>query len=538
MANNTSNTIQTIKELQYYLKVAMQLEHATIPPYLIALYSIKPTANLDATNIIRTVVVEEMLHLTLAVNLLNAIGGQPDLNYPGFVAQYPTHLPDGETDFEVSRAGFSKETLETFLKIERPAKVNKGKEPVSGGPGRKKSLINTKGFAKTDEATKNEEAPELNYYTIGEFYDAIIEGFKFLHNKYPNELFSGDIARQITSEYYYSSGGAIIPVYDMESAIEAIDQIIEQGEGSRNSIEDADKEIAHYYRFEQLKLGQYYKPGDQPGKPSGGPLVVDWSAVYPIKKNIVQNDYPADSEIGTASKQFNDFYSKFLQNLTKAFNGEPKLLMPAVSQMFHIKALINTLVRNPIPGNEEFNGAPTFEVNIASQINLQNDTTVNKNLNADLKLSELDSFLALSVPLTGFSVYQLQGTGLAKVYLSEIIDIVGKEIIIEILETYKKIQSEYKDDLQKTEEQIKIQLLNDPQSGPVTRNILKLWYSGNWYQLPDEWRNKYGVRERDITFVISAASYTEGLMWNAFGSNPSGAKPIGYGTWGDAPQND
>ena len=50
MANNTSDTIQTIKELQYYLKVAMQLEHATIPPYLIALYSIKPNANLDATS--------------------------------------------------------------------------------------------------------------------------------------------------------------------------------------------------------------------------------------------------------------------------------------------------------------------------------------------------------------------------------------------------------------------------------------------------------------------------------------------------------
>ena len=82
MANKTSNTIQTIKDLQYYLNVAMQLEHATIPPYLIALYSIKPNTNLDATNIIRTVVVEEMLHLTLASNLLNAVGGEPDLSFP------------------------------------------------------------------------------------------------------------------------------------------------------------------------------------------------------------------------------------------------------------------------------------------------------------------------------------------------------------------------------------------------------------------------------------------------------------------------
>ncbi|MGO6670880.1 ferritin-like domain-containing protein, partial [Rhizobium ruizarguesonis] len=37
-----SSSIKTLDELKEFLYRAMQLEHATIPPYLTALYSIKP----------------------------------------------------------------------------------------------------------------------------------------------------------------------------------------------------------------------------------------------------------------------------------------------------------------------------------------------------------------------------------------------------------------------------------------------------------------------------------------------------------------
>jgi hypothetical protein len=55
----------------------MKVEHATIPPYLLALYSIHPGTNLDATQVLRVAVVEEMLHFTFGANLLNAVGGKP-----------------------------------------------------------------------------------------------------------------------------------------------------------------------------------------------------------------------------------------------------------------------------------------------------------------------------------------------------------------------------------------------------------------------------------------------------------------------------
>src|SRR6266702_6921422 len=154
----STSTITTIEELHKYLYLAMQLEHATIPPYLLALYSIQPGTNLDAYQAIRVVVVEEMLHLTLAANILNAVGGKPDLTVQGFVPHYPTGLPDGEDDFLVDLQPFSKDAIETFLKIERPAKA----------PSEEKRLI-----ARTRKGASLLGAPpgksDIRFYSIGEF---------------------------------------------------------------------------------------------------------------------------------------------------------------------------------------------------------------------------------------------------------------------------------------------------------------------------------------------------------------------------------
>ena len=115
--------ITTIGELHDYLYRGLQLEHATIPVYLTALYSLHPESNSDAWHILRVVAIEEMLHLTLAANVMNAVGGEPDLTKKGFVPTYPTRLPDGETDFLVDLQPFSEQAIDTFLQIERPSKA-------------------------------------------------------------------------------------------------------------------------------------------------------------------------------------------------------------------------------------------------------------------------------------------------------------------------------------------------------------------------------------------------------------------------------
>lgn len=358
--------ITTKEQLHEYLHAAIQLEHATLPPYLVALYSIYPGTNVDAFQVIRCVAVEEMLHLTLAANMLNATGGTPNLTRPGFVPAYPAYLPDGETDFQVSCGKFSKKTVETFLKIERPA-IPEEKHLKDVHPKQSKlGVVERKASSQTIIPTMTADKSEYHFYSIGEFYAAIAQGIEHLCDEMgEDKVFVQDEEaknRQITPEYYYSGGGEIIPVYDLLSAKAACRLISEQGEGHDGAIFDYEGEISHYYRFEQLILGNYYLEGDQPGQPSGGPLDIDWEAVYPIKTDIKLADLPPVTEVHQAVRAFNETYFSFLGRLTHALNGKPDLFIPAIGDMFHIKNRMYEIMRNPIPGTDGVHAAPTFEV--------------------------------------------------------------------------------------------------------------------------------------------------------------------------------
>jgi Ferritin-like len=347
-----TSRIQSIGDLKDYLYAAMQIEHATIPPYLTALYSIHPLTNSDATHILRVVVVEEMLHLTLAANILNAIGGRPDLTAPGFVPKYPAYLPDGEDDFMVDLQPFSECAIETFLKIERPRMApSDDKRVVPRGAARSMSLARVPG------------EPGMHFYSIGEFYEEIIRGLHHLHKTIGDALFTGESSRQVTPEYYYSGGGEVFPVDDLDSAVRAVRAIIEQGEGKDFGIYTSEGELAHDFRFEQLKAGKYYQPGDKiPGYPTGPPVQVDWNAVHSIKKNPRLIHYPEGSELRVAAEAFNQEYAEFLALLTRAFNGRPDLLLEGVPKMFQLRNRITQLMHNPIPGMQGVYAAPTFEM--------------------------------------------------------------------------------------------------------------------------------------------------------------------------------
>src|SRR5690349_19354261 len=90
-----TNRIATLDSLREHLQWALELEHATIPPYLTALYSLDRENNAEAAQIVSSVFTEEMLHLALAANLLNAVGGTPVLDSPRLLPGYPRPLPHG-----------------------------------------------------------------------------------------------------------------------------------------------------------------------------------------------------------------------------------------------------------------------------------------------------------------------------------------------------------------------------------------------------------------------------------------------------------
>ena len=60
--------------------------------------------------------------MSLACNILNAIGGSPAIDHPQFVPQYPGPLPGAvETQLIVPLAGFSLDLVKNvFMVIEEP----------------------------------------------------------------------------------------------------------------------------------------------------------------------------------------------------------------------------------------------------------------------------------------------------------------------------------------------------------------------------------------------------------------------------------
>jgi hypothetical protein len=360
--------IKTVDDLHYYLKQAMAIEHATLPPYITALYSMKPGTNIEAFHILRAVAVEEMLHLTLVANVFNAVGGdiKSVLTDPDFIPQYPTTLPTGETDFEVGLNKFSRETVKTFLKIERANEAERG-QPLVVPRNHTNSLL-----------TVHNQPPHFSFYSIGQFYAEIIRGLYALHKELGDDLFCGDIAKQVTPEYYYNGGGEIIPVTNLTSAIRALREIQEQGEGSgKERIYDGDRELSHYYRFQQLLLnedgdenyGQYYvidredpEKSDKPGHPTGDKFKVDWDAVYPIKENIKLNDFTTGSEVYEAATKFQSDYAKFMKQLESAFNGHPQVLIPAVGAMCGLKYQAERLVKNSLTDSDGVHAAPVYRL--------------------------------------------------------------------------------------------------------------------------------------------------------------------------------
>ena len=152
-----------------------------------------------------------------------------------------------------------------------------------------------------------------------------------------------------------------------------------------------------------------------------------------------------------------------------------------------------------------------------------------------MKTTPFDDFLALSVALTGYSRFRLLGTGQAQLYFSTLTDVVGEATVTELLQAFQRVRDAAVNDAA-FEPLLRAEILSDEKLGPIARNAIKLWFIGVWYQLPPEWREAYGIREKDITFVPSPASYAEGLLWPTIDANPSGAKGPGYGTWALPPR--
>jgi hypothetical protein len=147
----------------------------------------------------------------------------------------------------------------------------------------------------------------------------------------------------------------------------------------------------------------------------------------------------------------------------------------------------------------------------------------------------LDDFCALSAALTGYRVAKLVGTGMAETYLQHFTAIVGESFAARLLTTGHDVIHRAGRDLST---QVELRILDDPDLGPPARNLIVLWYTGQWVQLPGPWRDRHGASPLDVDDVLSPEAYTAGLMWDAISAHPQGANAPGFATWTAAPLRD
>jgi hypothetical protein len=326
---------QTLPGLHRALQQAIELEHAVLPPYLYSLYSLVPGKNQQIADLLLSIILEEMLHMALVCNILNAIGGAPEIDKPDFIPAYPGPLPGGiENGVNVRLACFSKKLVkEVFMAIEEP------EEPL------KFPVVNVAFLA----------APAV--VTIGQFYKRIKE--QMIELSTHDNIFTGRPDYQLTQGL---PSTRLIPVVDVQSACQAIATIVEQGEGTPLSPLDPQQEPAHYYRFAEIFYGRALVPDPAPlGFAYAGAIIpFNESGVYPVKVNPRAATYPSGSAARKANDAFNYTYTGLLKVLHTVFNGQPDCLSAGVGLMESLKEQALTMMSS-ISAGRGLTAGPSFE---------------------------------------------------------------------------------------------------------------------------------------------------------------------------------
>jgi hypothetical protein len=308
------------------LQLALEVELSTLPPYLCGLWSVKDN-NQPVRRLIRTIVLQEMLHMGLACNMLTAVGGTPQI-VDGFRALvYPGPLPgDVHPELTVYLSGLSKLYIQqVYLVIEYP----------EGGPLK--------------------FAVQPTYPTIGKFYDTILETFQRLNPELSQ-------ANQLTYPGLGSEDGLFV-IKSMSDVERAITEIKHQGEGTPQSPLDPGSmgtELAHYYKFAEILFERTLVQTDGKWDFTGDPL--PFPPTYPMAP-IPQGGYMNPSEIARAALlTFNQRFTEMLGSLQTAWSlGNQEVLNTGVGQMFALGTAATKIMQIHLPDSNGVYG-PDFRL--------------------------------------------------------------------------------------------------------------------------------------------------------------------------------
>jgi hypothetical protein len=219
------------------LQSAVELEHATLPLYLSTMFSLE-VQNYTTYNLIRSVVMEEMVHMAISCNILSALGGKPSIK--NLSPQLPGKgLPGGaEPDLEVVLARLSIPQLKNFMRLESPTYL-------------------------LPEEFKKEEYPSIG--TIyGGLKEAITQNADEVRETVrkvlsaPADTYSNQVGDNIGFTTIQLKEDHPDNTDEVDQLINGINEIIEQGEGSDTGdlwAESFEDEESHYARFGEIYYG-------------------------------------------------------------------------------------------------------------------------------------------------------------------------------------------------------------------------------------------------------------------------------------------
>jgi hypothetical protein len=293
IAQYVKDGINTIQDLQDALQTAMQLEFATIPPYLCAQWSINDDPD-DVGDMIQDIVVQEMYHFALAGNILTAIGGTPNIANSAFIPQYPTNtLPGGIAQkLAVDLKPLSLDQLQVFMQIEYPEFTPVALAARAAGPA-----------------------------TIGAFYDTIADALTALNPPINSAAFSVNM-------------NEAVPITTVANAVAAISRIKAEGEGTQGSPDQPPADgvkFAHYYVFKEIFTGKTLQQTNGQWGFTGQQIR------FPTVYNFAPSTQKPDP-----STTFNQTLSQLLVDLQTCWtSGAP----PNVGTMFTLQSLGQGLIQ-------------------------------------------------------------------------------------------------------------------------------------------------------------------------------------------------
>ncbi len=323
----------TPEKLHVYLQNAIELEHSTIPPYLTAMFSLRSGTNHRIGTLIRSIVIQEMLHMSIAANILIAIGGRPQINNPAFIPKYPGPLPMDIGGLIVGIEAFSMPVVkDTFMAIEQP------EDEI---PVRTPGLL---------------EAAET-YATIGEFYDAIKAQIRALG---PSIFVNPTAPPQVVAPHWFPPD-KLYPITGPDSACRAIDLIKLEGEGTALTPYQSPDDPAHFYKFGSIVAGRELVTTPTGYAYAGAAIPFDPDGIWPLKPNCTIAEFAVGTQARTRIEQYAWNYSSLLNALHDAFNGEPARLDAAIGAMYDLRVVAVAMMQTVADPQTGQTVGPSYE---------------------------------------------------------------------------------------------------------------------------------------------------------------------------------